>query len=192
MRRRIAVAVLLSLPWNACFAAAPGDSLYALSARLTDQDGHALPFDAYRGHPVLISMFYASCGYVCPTLIANLQRLEGGLDAASRARLRVLMVSVDPEKDTVAALRALADEHHADTARWSFTRAEESDVRKVAALLGVQYRKLPNGDYNHSVLVTLVDGNGAVLSRSASLSGADPGFAAALRAATAGRPVPPH
>jgi protein SCO1 len=181
---------LLFLLLNCLFALQPrisaaGDSLYALHVTLTRQDAQPAGFDLYRGHPVMVSMFYGSCGYVCPTLIARLHHLENSLDAPARAQLRVLLVSIDPAHDTPEVLMALAENHHADAQRWTLARAEPADVRKIAALVGVQYRQLPDGSFNHSVLVTLLDAQGVPLARSAKLSGEDAEFTAALRAATA-------
>lgn len=180
---------LLGLALLAAAGAAPGadtgGSIYALSAPLVTQDGKTVPFDVYRGQPVIISMFYASCSYVCPTLISNIGQIERQLDEGARSRLKVLLVSIDPDHDTPAVLAQLAKQHNADLSRWTFARASPRDVRKVAALLGIEYRQLPDGGFNHSVLLTLLDRNGQVLERSARLRGATAGFTKALKAATA-------
>jgi protein SCO1/2 len=184
LRKSFALVALLLLPALGS-GSATADSIYALHAALIDQGGQDIPLDTHRGHPVLISMFYASCGYVCPTLIANVHHVEDTLDAPARARLRVLMVSIDPDHDTPPVLAELATKHDVDLGRWTFARADAADVRKIASLLGVQYRQLPGGGFNHSVVVTLLDGEGVVLARSTALSGAPPPFLQALRAATA-------
>ena len=44
------------------------DSIYALSASLVDQRGRQVGLDLFRGHPVLISMFYATCPDACPPI----------------------------------------------------------------------------------------------------------------------------
>lgn len=172
-------------------SAAADDSLYALPAALVAQNGQPGSFDQYRGHPTLVSMFYGSCGYVCPALIARIQQLDKNLPAPARAQLRVLLISIDPDNDTPEALSKLAEQHHIDTQRWTLARAAPGDVRKIAALLGVQYRQLPDGSFNHSVLVTLLDADGRALARTARLNGDDASFVAALRAATAA-PRPPN
>ena len=89
-------------------AASPrGDSIYALSASLVDQRGRPVGLDVFRGHPVLISMFYASCPDACPLLIADLQRIERDLSPRIRADLRIVLVSLDPGRDPPDALLAL-------------------------------------------------------------------------------------
>lgn len=191
MRRALALLLVLALPPAALADAspAPPPSLYALQAPLVAQDGRATTLDRHRGHPTVVSMFYAQCPNVCPTLIARLRHLERGLPAASRARLRVLLVSVDPERDTPEALRAIAARHGVDGARWTFARAAPEDVRKIAAALNLRYRALPGGEFNHATVLTLVDGEGRILAKTSTLAGEAPEFAAALAAAT-GAPAP--
>jgi protein SCO1/2 len=59
-------------------------------------------------------------------------------------------------------------------------------VRQLAAVLGIQYRALPNGDFNHSTALILLDADGRLVARTTRLAGADPAFVekvvAALRA----------
>lgn len=164
--------------------ATPAESIYQLHSRLTTQSGAPAQLDLYRGHPVLISMFYGSCPAACPMLITSMQVYESHLDAARRERLRALLISFDPARDTSERLAALAGLHRADPARWSFTSASDNDARKIAALLGFSYRRQANGDYDHSLLITLLDGEGRIVASTAKLHG-DTQFQHALDAATA-------
>jgi protein SCO1 len=182
------VAWLLMTATSVSLAAAPpGDSLYQLEAQLTTQQGLHAGLDMDRGHPTLIAMFYGSCPAVCPMLIDAIHAYEGKLDAASRARLRVLLVSFDAARDTPQQLARIARLHRADPARWTFANADERDTRRIAALLGVSYRRLPDGDYEHSLLVTLLDGEGRRIASTTQLVG-DTDFETTLRAATRSRP----
>jgi len=164
-------------------AAVPTDSLYQLHAQLTTQKAAIADLDVYRGHPTLISMFYGSCPAACPMLITAMQAYESRLDEGSRARLRVLLVSFDSARDTPPQLDRLAKLHRADPARWTFTSASEADARRIAALLGVTYRRLPAGDFDHSLLITLLDGDGRIAATTTTLAG-DAAFQASLRSAT--------
>lgn len=179
--------LLLGLSILLCTFAAPardGDppaSLYHLDAALTDQSGAARGLDVYRGHPVLVTMFYASCQATCPLIIDTLRATERELTAAQRADLRVLMISIDPQRDTPAALNAVAQERHLDTTRWTLAHADAGTVRTIAALLNVQYRQLPSGEFNHSTVIVLLSPRGEVEASSSSLGHADPALLAKLR-----------
>jgi protein SCO1/2 len=163
---------------------APPDSFYRLDVTLTTQSGAAAALDLYRGHPVLLSMFYGSCPAACPMLITGMQTYESHLEPAARQRLRALLVSFDAARDTPAQLDGLARLHRADPARWSFCSAGEADARKIAALLGISYRRRPDGSFDHSLLITLLDRQGRVLASTARIVG-DAAFLERLRRATA-------
>ena len=64
------------------------------------------------------------------------------------------------------------------------TSAQDTDARKIAAILGFSYRHLPDGSFDHSLLITLLDRDGRILGATSTLVG-DSGFLAKLRAATA-------
>ncbi len=147
-----------------------GDSIYALSVSLTDQAGNKAGLDVFRGHPVIISMFYASCPSACPLLIHNIQSIESHLSPEQQAATRVLLVSFDPENDSPSVLRTLADKQHVDLARWKLARADKDDVRSLAAVLNIRYRRLPDGNFNHSSVITIVDQSGAPRFRQEGLS----------------------
>jgi protein SCO1/2 len=53
-------------------------------------------------------------------------------------------------------------------------RTDDATTRKIAALLGIQYRKLADGEFNHSTLLTLLDREGRIVAKSGKLGPADP------------------
>lgn len=158
----------------------PPTSVYQLEARLTDQSGKPVRFDAYRGHPVLVTMFYASCRATCPLIIDTLRVTERAVPEQRRPDLRVLMISFDPKRDTPAALANLAKERRIDPARWTLATTDPDTVRTLAALLQVQYREMPGGEFSHSSAIVLLSPHGEILARTAELGHADPGILQAL------------
>jgi protein SCO1 len=171
----------LARPGRAATGPTPGDSLYQLRAALVDQDGRAFELASLRGHPVLLSMFYSSCEMVCPVLFETVAHTVRSLKPAVRDRLRVVMVTFDPARDTVALLKETAIKHGCD-AHWSLVRGSDADVRRIAALLDVQYRRLPSGEFNHSSSIELLDSEGRIVKRTATLGQDDPAFLAAIQA----------
>jgi len=164
-------------------SALPGDSFYRLNPRLTDQDGHPFELASLQGGPVLVSMFYSSCEMVCPVLFETIKQTVRSLPAAMGDRIRILMVTFDPERDTVAVLKETAQKHGCDK-QWTLVRGSDANVRQIAAALGVQYRRLSSGEFNHSASVLLLDAQGRIAMRSGSLGAVDPLLVSALRQAS--------
>lgn len=140
-------------------------SIYPLGTALTDQNADSEHLDVFAGHPVVISMFYGSCPMACPTLVRDIKKLEQGLDPATRADLRVLLVSFDPARDTPTALHAMAEAHAVDQARWHLARTNADEARALAGVLGIQYRRVGTGEFAHSVVISILDRKGAVVAR---------------------------
>jgi protein SCO1 len=157
-------------------------SLYQLHEKLLSQDGKAIDLDVYRGEPVLVTMFYASCPATCPLIIDTLREVERKLDEPRRQRVRVLLVSLDSARDTPAALRKLADERRIDTSRWTLAHADAAAVRRIAAALSIQYRQLPNGEFSHSTVISALAVDGKIVAQSAELGHADPELLRAISA----------
>lgn len=176
------LALLMALALNcAALPVDPPSSIYHLEVRLTNQRGEVHGLDVYRGQPVLISMFYGGCAATCPLIIETLRATERALGAAQRARLRVLLISIDPQNDTPARLRELAETRRLDTRRWTLAQADAAGVRQIAAVLNVKYRRLPDGDYNHSTVIAALTSRGEIAATSSVLGRTDEALVAALR-----------
>lgn len=185
-RTTLIVALLASFTVTAGDASSPlpDESIYHLNVVLTNQSGRQHGLEVYRGQPVLVTMFYGSCPAVCPLLVESVRSTESSLSESQKSQLRVLMISIDSERDTPQALAALAQQRKVDLSRWTLARAESPAVRKIAAMLGIQYRQLPNGEFNHASVITLLDRNGAIVMQSSRLGAVDTELVGALRGLT--------
>lgn len=182
---RILIQLLLIFYCGLSIADARDESLYQMQIELTDQSGVKSGLDVFRGQPVLIGMFYADCPYVCPLTIHTLQKTEAALDPAARAQLRVLLVSLDPKRDTPEKLAEVAHRHRLDAARWKLARTDETGVRKLAAVLGLRFKQLPDGEFNHSTVINLLDREGVQIMSSSRLGESDPALVEKIRALAA-------
>ena len=163
----------------------PRDSVYQLPLVLTDQSGHAGNWAARRGRTQLVSMFYTSCRYTCPLIVDSGLAIQRGLAPAQRDRLDVLLVSMDPANDTPKALMSVVTSRHLDTRRWTLASPPAASVRAAAGVLGIHYRQLADGDFNHTSALILLDPDGRILARTERIgSRPDPEFLAAVRKAT--------
>lgn len=166
-------------------------SIYPLTTALETQAGEKQPLSLAKGHPVIIAMFFARCTSACPILIRDVKKIEAALEPDVRAQVRVLLVSFDFARDDPGALTKLATEHAVDPTRWTFARARDDEAtRELAGALGVKYRRLENGDYNHSSVITALDAQGAPIARIEGLAQDSTALRAALTAAA--RPAIPN
>jgi protein SCO1/2 len=191
--RSMALTILLCLSPLAAGAAEPaplpGDSVYQLQDAFSDQSGREFRLAGRRGKPQVVAMFYTSCRYICPLIVDSAKGVEHGLSPAERARLGILLVSLDPARDDTAALASVAAKRKLDPARWTLARTDEGSVRRLAALLGVRYRVLADGEFNHTSALVLLDAEGRVLASSEKLGSVpDPAFLASVKAAIAATP----
>jgi protein SCO1 len=178
----VALALCGSGAW-AQFAAPvlPAESIYQLPVTLKDQDGRAVPLASLRGQVQIVTMFYTQCSYACPLTIDTMKALQSQLNAAQRQDLHMLLISLDPERDAVPALKKAMQQRNLDAAHWTMTRAEPHDVRKIAAVLGVQYRKLQDAEFNHSSILTLLDAQGRIRAKTSKIGEVDQSFLVAVK-----------
>jgi len=179
-----AVALMLAIvtPAKAIDAPLPGDSVYQVDAHLVDQQGRETQWQALRGTPTIVSMFYANCHLMCPLIIASGKALQTRLEPDQRDALDFAVVSIDPARDTPAALAEVAQAHRLDHDHWRLLRPDDADVRTLAAALGIRYRAQPDGTFNHTSVLILLDRDGRIVARS-EVTGLQPDarFVAAVR-----------
>jgi len=144
----------------AAAAPAPAEtfSVYELPARWRDQSGVVRELEGFRGSPVLLAMVYTHCTATCPLAVAELKRI-----AARHRDVRLVLVSLDPERDDPARLAGYARGLGLDTTRWTLLTGADADVRELAATLGVRYRRVTPEDLAHSNLITLLDREGRIV-----------------------------
>lgn len=150
------------------FGGSGGDTLPVLfdvqPFALIDQDGQPFTDRKLRGNPYIASFVFTSCKTICPMITS--QQANVARHLADAPAIRFVSITVDPEQDTPPVLRAYAERHHADLARWSFLTGEPGHVRRTieAGLLQPvgEREARPDGAYDivHTGRLLLVDGEG--------------------------------
>jgi len=125
---------------------------------LRDQDGRTVTLASQRGHWAVVTFLYTQCPDVCPLIAAS---LNGALKTAPgrTAGLRVLAVSVDPVRDTQAAVRRYAAVHRLAPA-FHFLIGSSSQLEHVWAAYHVAAQPGPRGTVTHSTFAILIDPQG--------------------------------
>jgi protein SCO1 len=132
---------------------------------LTTQDGRPLRPADLRGKVVLVSFVFTTCNGTCP---ATTHRMGQAADRLRDAGLfkddavRLLSVTLDPDRDTPDALRRYMKLYDADPARWTFLTGKPEEVAKVHAAWGMWVRPAAGGQLDHPSRVFLLDRRGRV------------------------------
>lgn len=143
----------------------PKDSIFQIKTSWSNQDGKKISFDSFRGKKTILAMVYTSCAHTCPMTISKIEELERKSNT-SASEYQIVLASFDPLKDTPAHLKKYMLRRHLDVAHWTFlTAKKDSEVRELAVVLGVSYKKIADGDFSHSNIISLLDQNGVVKSK---------------------------
>ena len=130
--------------------------------KLTSQDGAAVALRDFRGRVVAVAFIYTSCPDVCPLLTEKMAQVQEELGPDFGPRVAFVSITVDPENDTPAALKAYAESHGADLAGWSFLTGAPPMISEVAQRYGVAVSHSADGQVEHTLLTTLVDKHGTM------------------------------
>lgn len=155
------------------------ESIYQLEAGFTDDSGRPFTLGELRSHPVVLDMFFASCGYACPLTVTDMLVLQSRLPAELRERTRFILVSFDVAHDTPAVLARYRAERHLDE-HWIVLHGNADAVRELAALVGVKYKQEADGMFSHSNLLTVLNKQGEIVHQRIGLTGGLDETAAAL------------
>jgi protein SCO1/2 len=138
----------------------PGPSAIGGPFALIDQNGKAITDEDMKGRPSLVFFGYTHCPDVCPTTLFDMSELMRAL-GPDAGRVNALFVTVDPERDTAAAMKdylSSFDPH---------LRGATGDQKSIDAVekgYRVYAKKVPTdkGDYSmdHTALIYLMDKQG--------------------------------
>jgi len=126
---------------------------------LTTQDGKDFRLSRERGKVVALSFGYTFCPDVCPTTLAELAQVRTRLGADAK-RFRIVFITVDPERDTPAQLRAYVNAFDRSFTGLTGLPERLAEVRKaygVVAEKRVVAGTSANYLVDHSAFVYLVD-----------------------------------
>lgn len=138
--------------------------LFELGSSWKTESNQTIFLKHFQGSPFVISMFYASCQSVCPRLVADMELLAKKIKDKTGKDSRMVLVSFDSEKDNPNVLNAYKKKMKLGES-WTFLSGNEEDVRLLSVVLGINYKKISNGEFNHSAVYNLVSKNGWVVSR---------------------------
>ncbi len=143
-------------PWHATDIAGSMPELRFQMQRASD--GAMVTAEHYRGRAVLIYFGYTHCPDVCPTTLANLSDVLKRLGRDAE-KIRVLFVSVDPNRDTLDILKPYAQPFGAQV---DGLRGSPNEIAALARRYRVAYSVNTKPDYTvmHTSAVFVFDAEG--------------------------------
>ena len=154
-RRFVLVVLLAAIP------AAPAAAGSRVAFNLITQDGTAFTERDIAGRPTALFFGFTFCPDICPSTLMELTTDLKAL-GADGDRIRVVFVSIDPERDTPAHLKEYMSSF--DERIVAVSGSAES-IAAIARAYGARYRKVPTRSgytFDHSSAVFLLDRNGDV------------------------------
>jgi protein SCO1/2 len=95
-----------------------------------NQDGKVITNDDVKDKIVVVEYFFATCKGICPKMNENLAKVYAKFKGNSDVML--LSHTVDPLKDTVAALKAYSMKFNADAVQWMFLTGGKQELYDMA------------------------------------------------------------
>ena len=126
---------------------------------LVDQAGRTVTLEQFRGRPVLVTFAYAHCETVCPTLVSE---VLGARDALALPKPVVLIVTLDPWRDTPSRLGAIAERWGAGGDVHVLSGVPDSVERVLNAWRVPRARNERTGDVSHPSIVYVVGADGKI------------------------------
>ena len=128
--------------------------------QLVDQHAEAFSLGDLRGKAVLVFFGFTNCPDVCPIAMAKFKQLQDS-GKVDNARVAYVLVSVDGERDSPAAMRAYLENFSEDFVGLT---AAPAIVRPVAKAFSASFYKgnVVNGNYDmsHSPQTFVLDPDG--------------------------------
>lgn len=135
--------------------------------KLFNQDGRPLSPKQFRGRALVVNFIYTRCPLPdqCPLLSANFARLNSAIlaDAGLRKHTHLLSVTLDPEYDQPAVLKAYGNTYAGGKFdNWDFATGDPAEVRRLAEFFGLIY-KAEGDQVIHSLRTAVVTPEGKLL-----------------------------
>ena len=115
---------------------------------LTNQDGQVVAVDQLKDQWSLLFFGYTFCPDICPATLAQLRQLQGQLPPETLAKLRIVLVTVDPHRDTPEQLKKYLD--YFDAGFIGLT-GEQATLQKLANGVSIPYIPADTSKENYTV-----------------------------------------
>ena len=97
-----------------------------------NQLGKTVTLDSLNGKVLVIDFFFTHCPTICPALARSMKRLQDSFKGDNDSIVQFLSISIDPEHDSVEALRAFANRYTSNHDSWWFLTGNKAEIYNFA------------------------------------------------------------
>ena len=130
--------------------------------QMTNQDGQPVMVNELKGKWSLLFFGYTFCPDICPTTLAQLRQIKSELPADAVDKLQIILVSVDPHRDTPQQLKQYLGYFDPQFIGLAPTSVEE--LQKVANAVSIPFipadTSKPNYTVDHSGNLAVIGPDG--------------------------------
>jgi protein SCO1/2 len=122
------------------------------------------------GRIVVVDFFYTHCPTICPVMTRNMKRLQNAvkkavdIDGKNAELVQFISFSIDPERDSVAALKKWADRFQIDPSNWWLLTGDKKTIYDLSLKhmnLAVQDPQV-DSSFPHTDIFVLIDKRGVI------------------------------
>lgn len=131
--------------------------------RFYTTDGTVRTIADYAGKPVVVSLVFTSCPYICPTTTQHLAKVvRKARKVLGDDSFAVITIGFDTVRDTADRMRTFARQQNVDIDGWDFLATDAATIASLTGELGFQY--FPSGGgFDHLIQSTIIDAQGVVI-----------------------------
>lgn len=96
---------------------------------LTDQLGREFQLANMKDKVLIVNFFFTSCHGPCPVMTKKMEALQGKL--ANHSNVNLVSISIDPNTDTVPALKAYAEKNNVNSEKWALLTGSKDKIVEI-------------------------------------------------------------
>ncbi|RFC54107.1 SCO family protein [Brumimicrobium aurantiacum] len=95
-----------------------------------NQNGKDIQLKDVKGKVFVAEYFFTTCLTICPIMTEEMMRVQDRF--RGEEDVKILSFTVNPEVDTVEAMKAYAEKHNAEDGQWHFLTGSKENLYKLA------------------------------------------------------------
>ena len=100
--------------------------------QLINQLGKRVTLDSLKGKIIVINFFFTKCPTICPGMARSMKKLQDSYANSKDSIVQFISISIDPERDSVLALRKFANKFTSNHDSWWLVTGDKKDIYDFA------------------------------------------------------------